>query len=59
MLTWAEDMLTPGPYVRFQKPFNKLSAEGFIREEKTAAVNIRNYEAEIEALEQFLKKEDA
>jgi hypothetical protein len=37
---------------------NKLSSEGFNAEEKTAVTNIRSYEAEIVALERFLKKEN-
>jgi hypothetical protein len=58
MLTIAEDTLSPVGYVRFKELYNKLSAEGFSSEEKTAVSNIRGCENEIEALERFLKKED-
>jgi len=58
MLTIAEDTLSPAGYVRFKELFNKLSAEGFNAEEKTAVSNIRSWEAEIVALERFLKKEN-
>jgi len=57
MLTIAEDTLSPAGYVRFKELYNKLSAEGFSRDEKTAISNIRGCEREIEALERFLKKE--
>jgi hypothetical protein len=56
MLTIAEDMLSPGAYVRFTEQYKRLSAGGLSRDEKTAVTNIRNYEAEIRALESFLKK---
>jgi hypothetical protein len=59
MLTIAEDILSPAGCVRFKELYNKLSAEGFSREEKTAISNIRGLEREKEAFEQFLKKEDA
>lgn len=58
MLNIAEDTLSPAGYVRVKELYNKLSAEGFSNEEKTAISNIRGCEAEIEALEQFLKKEN-
>ena len=58
MLNIAEDTLSPAGYVRFKELYQKLSAEGFNAEEKTAVTNIRSYEAEIEALERFLKKEN-
>jgi hypothetical protein len=50
--------LSPAGYVRFKELYNKLSAEGFKAEEKTAVSNIRSCEREIEALERFLKKEN-
>ena len=58
MLTIAEDTLSPAGYVRFKELYNKLSAEGFSSEEKTAVSNIRGCENEIEALERFLKREN-
>ena len=58
MLTIAEDILSPAGYVRFKELYQKLSAEGFSREEKTAISNIRSWEAEVVALERFLKKEN-
>jgi phage-related protein len=58
MLTIAEDTLSPAGYVRFKEQYNKLSAEGFSSEEKTAVSNIQGCENEIVALERFLKKED-
>ena len=58
MLTIAEDILSPAAHVRFKELYNKLSAEGFSSEEKTAISNIRGCEREIEDFEQFLKKED-
>jgi len=57
MLTRAEDTLSPAGYVRFKELYNKLSAEGFSSEEKTAVSNIKSCEAEIVALERFLQKE--
>ena len=59
ILTIAEDTLSPAGYVRFKELYNKLSAEGFSSEEKTAVSNMRGCENEIEALERFLAKEDA
>ena len=58
MLTIAEDTLSPAGYVRFKELYNKLSAEGFNAEEKTAISNMRGCENEIVALEQFLKNEN-
>jgi hypothetical protein len=58
MLNVADDILSPAGYVRFKELYQKLSAEGFSKEEKTAISNIRGCENEIEALERFLKKED-
>jgi len=58
MLSIAEDILSPGTYVRFTELYKKLSAEGFSSEEKTAISNIRSCEREIEALKQFLKREN-
>jgi hypothetical protein len=58
MLTIAEDTLSPGAYVRFNEQYQRLSAEGFSRDDKTTVSNIRSYEAEIVALERFLKKEN-
>jgi hypothetical protein len=58
MLNIAEDTLSPAGYVRFKEQYNKLSSEGFSRDEKTALSNIRSCEREIVALEQFLKKEN-
>ena len=58
MLTIAEDTLSPAGYVRFNELYNKLSAEGFNAEEKTAISNMRGCENEIVALEQFLKNEN-
>ena len=58
MLTIAEDTLSPAGYVRFKELYNKLSAEGFSRDEKTTVSNIRGCEREIVALERFLKKEN-
>jgi len=58
MLTIAEDLLSPAGYVRFKELYNKLSADGFNADEKTAVSNIRGCEREIEALERFLKKEN-
>ena len=54
MLTIAEDTLSPAGYVRFKELYNKLSVEGFSRDEKTAVSNIRGCESEMQALEQFL-----
>jgi phage-related protein len=50
--------LSPGAHVRFNELYNKLSAEGFSSEEKTAVSNIRRCEREIETLEHFLKNEN-
>ena len=58
MLNIAEDILSPAGYVRFKELYNKLSADGFNSEEKTAVSNIRGCEREIVALERFLKKEN-
>ena len=58
MLNIAADTLSPAGYVRFKEKYQKLSAEGFSSEEKTAVSNIKSCEREIVALEQFLKKED-
>jgi hypothetical protein len=58
MLTIAEDTLSPAGYVRFKELYNKLSADGFSSEEKTAVSNIKSCENEIVALERFLKKEN-
>jgi hypothetical protein len=58
MLTIAEDTLSPAGYVRFNEMYQMLSAEGFSSEEKTAVSNIRGCEREIEALKQFLKREN-
>ena len=58
MLNIAEDTLSPAGYVRFKEQYQRLSAEGFSRDEKTAVSNIRGCENEIEALERFLKKEN-
>ena len=58
MLNIAEDTLSPAGYVRFKEQYNKLSSEGFSRDEKTALSNIQGCENEIVALERFLKKED-
>ena len=58
ILNLAEDTLSPAGYVRFKELYNKLSAKGFSRDEKTAVTNIRSCENEIEALEKFLAKEN-
>jgi hypothetical protein len=58
ILTIAEDTLSPASYGRFKELYNKLSAKGFSRDEKTAVTNIRSCENEIEALEKFLAKEN-
>jgi hypothetical protein len=50
--------LSPAGYVRFKELYQKLSDAGFSSEEKTAINNIQSCEREIEALEQFLKKEN-
>jgi hypothetical protein len=44
--------------VRFKELYQRLSAEGFKAEEKTAVSNIQGWEREIVALERFLKKEN-
>ena len=56
MLTIAEEILGPAAYVRFNEQYKKLSAGGFSTEEKNALTSIKKYEAEIKALEIFLKK---
>ena len=56
MLDCAEEILGPAAYVRFSEQYKKLSAEGFSTEEKNALTSIKHYEAEIKALEGFLKK---
>jgi hypothetical protein len=56
MLDCAEEILGPAAYVRFTEQYKKLSAEGFSTEEKNALTSIKHYEAEIKALEAFLKK---
>jgi hypothetical protein len=58
MLTIAEDILSSAAYLRFKKLYQRLSAEGFSSEEKTAVNNIRSCEREIEALKQFFKREN-
>jgi hypothetical protein len=56
MLDCAEEILGPAAYVRFTEQYKRLSAEGFSTEEKNALSSIKHYEAEIKALESFLKK---
>ena len=56
MLDCAEEILNPASYVRFTEQYKKLSAEGFNTEEKNALSNIKHYEMQIKALENFLKQ---